>query len=57
MTAFVLTFGSKPFSDTELCNARLAAGNIIVISTGKQKRHGKIFEKTHELQHPKCTIS
>jgi len=35
MTALVLTFGAKAFNDTGFCNACLAGGNTIVISTGE----------------------
>jgi len=33
MTALILTFGAKALNDTGLCNACLAGGNSIVIST------------------------
>jgi len=39
MTALVLTFGAKAFSDTELCNTSLAGGNTIVISTGETNKN------------------
>ena len=48
MTALVLTFGAKAFNDTELCNACLAGGNTIVISTGETNKNVTIkFLKKH----------
>jgi len=39
MTALVLTFGAKAFSDTELRNACWAGGNTTVISTGETNKN------------------
>ena len=48
MTALVLTFGARAFSDTELRNTRLAAGNTIVISTEKTNKNVMVkFLKKH----------
>ena len=52
MTVLFLTSGAKAFNDTELCNACLAAGNTIVISTEETNKNVtvKFFEKTHGLR-------
>jgi len=50
MTALVLTFGAKAFNDTELCNcnACLAGGNTIAISTGETNENVTVkFLKKH----------
>jgi len=48
MTALVLVFGAKAFNDLELCNASLAGGNTIVISTGETNKNITVkFLKKH----------
>jgi len=42
MTALVLSFGAKAFNDMELCNACLAGGNTIVISTGETNKTSRL---------------
>jgi len=47
MTALVLTFGAKALNDSQLCNACLAGGKTIVISTGETKNVTVKFLKKH----------
>jgi len=72
MTALVLTFGAKAFNDTELRDACLAGGNIIVISTVETNKNvtvtflkntwhtstlHHIFLRCAQQQHPNYTNS
>jgi len=48
MTALVLTFGAKALNDTKLCNACLAGGNTVVISTRETNKNVTVkFLKKH----------
>jgi len=48
MTALVLTFGTKAFNDSELCNECMAGGNTTAISTGATNKNVTVkFLKKH----------